>query len=76
MFHSKKGAKMAKGRKSQFEGKKLRRLVKENPFRKGSQAQESWKCLKSGMSYREYMNKGGRTYDLRIGVLRGYIGVE
>lgn len=56
------------GRKSSHAGKKIYKLVKENPRRAGSHGHKNWEIYRDGMTYEEFiMAKGGANhlnYDL------------
>lgn len=52
------------GRPSKFSGKKISKLVKENPRREGSIGHKSFALIQNGMTYEQYIAKGGRRQDL------------
>ena len=75
---SKKGSKKSKGstgRPSAFSGKRITRLVKENPRRKGSAGFKSFSIIKSGMSYEQFLAAGGRRQDLAYDVAHKHVKV-
>jgi hypothetical protein len=59
-----RGAAGGPGRVSAYSGKRIVRLVKENPRRKGTHGYKSWNLLKKGMTYEQYLAAGGRRVDL------------
>ena len=61
---TKKNKKSGATKASAFSGKIIRRLVKENPRRKGTHGHKSWNLLKNGMTYEQYIEAGGRRGDL------------
>ena len=60
---SKKAGKKEKsagpGRTSEFAGKRIFRVSKENPRREGSQGWKSWNVIKKGMTYEDFIKAGG-----------------
>jgi hypothetical protein len=56
---SKSSKKNGAGRVSEFAGKRIIRLQKENPRREGSQGWKSWSVIKKGMTYEEFLKAGG-----------------
>lgn len=70
-----------KGRASFFEGKtvKVSSETTENPRREGSHGYRSMQILldnRDGISYEEFISKGGRRQDLAWDVAHGYAHVE
>lgn len=73
MAKSKKSASKASKKKSipgvsrasSFSGKKLFKLVKENPRRAGTNGYKSWEKLTSGMTWDAAVKAGARAVDLR-----------
>lgn len=47
------------GRTSAFAGKRIIRLVKENPRRAGTRGYKSWRVIKKGMVYEDFLKAGG-----------------
>lgn len=64
------------GRPSAFSGKKIVKLVKENPRREGSVGFKSFSKIKSGMTYEQYLAAGGRRQDLAFDLAQGYIKLK
>ena len=62
-----------RGRVSQFAGKTIHKLVKENPRKPGTNGAKSWDALKSGMSYEKYIEAGGRRQDLDFDLKKKYV---
>jgi hypothetical protein len=60
----KKSAGNHKGRPSVFSGKRIFKLVKENPRRSGSIGHKSFGKITNGMTYEKYIAAGGRRQDL------------
>ena len=56
---SKSSKRNGAGRVSEFAGKTIVRLQKENPRREGSQGWKSWSVIKKGMTYEEFIKAGG-----------------
>ena len=52
-------------RRTPLSGKKIMKLVKDNPRRAGTHGHASFALIKSGMSVDSYLNKGGRMQDLK-----------
>lgn len=87
---SKKAAKPAKakkegeegednrGRVSKYAGKKIHRLVKENPRREGSHGHKSFEVIpaKGGISYEDYIAGGGRSNDLAYDIDKEFAEVK
>lgn len=65
-----------RGRPSEFAGKVITRLVKENPRREGTFGYKSFALIKDGMTYEDYLAKGGRREDLAWDVERKYVAVK
>ena len=65
-----------RGRKSKFAGKRIYKLVKENPCRKGSARAKQFDLVKEGMSFEDYQKAGGNTFNLNDGVERKYFSVR
>jgi hypothetical protein len=63
------------GRPSKFTGKKIAKLVKENPRRKGSAGFKSFELIKNGMTYEAYIAAGGRRTDLDWGIKHKHVKV-
>ena len=62
-------------RPSQFSGRKLTKLAKDNPRQKGTWGWKSWNLIKNGMTYEDYLKAGGRRNDLAWDVARKRIKV-
>ena len=67
--------KTPKASQSQFSGKKITRLVKDNPRRNGTHGFKSFALIKSGMSYEDYLKAGGRRQDLAWDVKHRFVRV-
>lgn len=63
------------GRTSKFSGKRIIKLVKDNPRRKGTEGFKSFAKLKSGMKYEDYIKAGGRLQDLNWDIEHKYVRV-
>lgn len=61
-----------KGAKYAVEGKTIHKLATKNPRREGTHGHASWEALKSGMTYAQYIEAGGRNRDLRWDILFGH----
>jgi hypothetical protein len=55
----KEWTKRAPGQRMNFDGKTIKKLVKENPKMKGSTRWEAFELAKDGMSYDEFVKAGG-----------------
>lgn len=55
----------APGPRSSKAGKKIYKLVKDNPRREGTAGHKSFALIRNGMSYEEYIEAGGRATDLQ-----------
>lgn len=66
----------APGRPSQNAGKKIHKLVKENPRREGTPGHKSFALITSGMSYEKYIELGGRPADLNYCIEKGHVEVK
>lgn len=64
------------GPKSEFVGKKLYKLVKENPRRKGSIGYKSFEVIRNGMKYETFIELKGINKDLRYDVNHGHVEVR
>lgn len=65
-----------RGRASTFSGKRITKLTKENPRRKGTIGFKSFNLIKSGMTYEQYLAAGGRRQDLAWDVDHKYVKVS
>lgn len=72
---SSKKSSARRGRTSAFSGKRIKKLVKDNPRRKGTAGFKSFGLITSGMSYEDYLAKGGRRQDLAWDVDHKYVKV-
>jgi hypothetical protein len=63
------------GRKSKYAGKKITKLTKENPRRPGSAGHKSFALISNGMTYEQYIAKGGRRTDLEWDVKHKHVKV-
>ena len=61
------------GRTSAFSGKTITRLVDKNPRREGTHGFKSFALIKDGMTYDEYIKKGGRRNDLDWDIKHKYV---
>ncbi len=66
----------APGPRSDKAGKKIYKLVKENPRREGSIGWTSFNLIKDGMSYEEYIAAGGRAGDVQWDLDHGFIELK
>ncbi len=64
------------GKRSKFSGKRLFKLVKENPRRKGSCGYTSFNLIRDDMTYEEYRMLGGRSNDLQWDINHGYVAIK
>lgn len=60
----------------EFAGKVLIPLVDENPRREGSAGYDNWKLIKKGMTFEQYVEKGGEVGKLRTEIARGNLKVK
>jgi hypothetical protein len=65
-----------RGRVCAHAGKKLFKVAKENPRRQGTLGYNSFKVIKDGMTYEQYIAKGGRLVDLNWDIEKGYVKVK
>lgn len=70
------GAENKRGRVSQFEGKKIFKLVDGNPRREGTHGYKSYALITSGMLYETFLEKGGRPKDLAWDVEHKFVEVK
>lgn len=72
---SKKAAKRegGPGRTSMYSGKRIVKLVKENPRREDTHGYNSWELLRKGMTYEQYIEAGGRRVDLAWDIMKGNV---
>lgn len=63
------------GRPSKFTGKKITKLVKENPRREGSAGFKSFALIQNGMTYEKYIAAGGRRTDLDWSIKHKHVKV-
>jgi hypothetical protein len=68
-------AKKGAGRSSQFSGKKITKLVKENPRREGTHGLKSFDLIKTGMTYEAFIAAGGRRQDLAYDIAHKFVKV-
>ena len=61
---------------SKFSGKKITKLVKDNPRRKGTHGFKSFSLIKSGMTYEDYLKAGGRRNDLAWDIAHKFVKVS
>lgn len=54
----------------------LRKLTRHNPRRQGTHGHTSFALIRSGMTYEDYVARGGRNRDLAWDVERGYVALE
>lgn len=71
-----KEATAAVGRPSPMAGKKITKIAEGNPYREGSARHESFKLIRNGMSFEKFIEAGGSSFDLKMGVERGFLSVE
>lgn len=66
------------GRKSQFSGKKIYKVSKENPRREGGLAHgwHNWNIYRDGMTYEEFILAHGMANQLRWDLERGFIELK
>lgn len=63
------------GRTSQFAGKKITKIAKENPRREGTHGHKSFGLITSGMTYEKFIEAGGRRVDLEYDIKKGNLKV-
>lgn len=61
------------GPRSKFTGKRIIKLVKENPRRAGTHGHKSFELIEDGMTYEKYKEKGGRNNDLQWDIDHEYV---
>jgi hypothetical protein len=61
-----------KGRRSQYAGMRLTKVVKTNPRREGTSGHASFALIKSGMKYEDFIAAGGVRRDLEWDISKGY----
>lgn len=61
------------GRTSMYSGKRIVKLVKDNPRREDTHGYNSWELLRKGMTYEQYIEAGGRRVDLAWDILKGNV---
>jgi hypothetical protein len=66
----------ARGRKSKFEGKKIYKLVSENPRRKGTHGYKAFDILTNGMTYETYIERGGEPKHLQWDIDHKFVEVK
>ena len=66
----------APGPRSDNAGKKIYRLVKENPRREGSIGHHSFSLIRDGMPYEEYIELGGRAGDIKWDVEHSFVELK
>jgi hypothetical protein len=66
----------ARGRKSKFEGKKIYKLVSENPRRKGTLGYKAFEGITSGMNYETYIRNGGEPKHLQWDIDHKFVEVR
>ncbi len=59
-----------------FAGKRIYKLIANNPRRKGTHGWRSWELIENGMTFEEYKSRGGRSQDLRWDIDRGRCEVK
>ena len=64
------------GRASVYTGKVITKLVDENPRREGTAGHTSFGVIKNGMTYEQYIAKGGRRKDLAWDEAHKYVKVS
>jgi hypothetical protein len=65
-----------RGRISQYAGKKLHKLVSENPRRKGTHGYKAFDLITSGMLYETYIEKGGEPKHLQWDIDHKFVEVK
>lgn len=65
-----------RGRKSGYAGKRIYIKAKENPYRKDSNRFNNFKLIKEGMTYEDYVKKGGDSFNLKFGIGKGHYAVK
>lgn len=69
----------APGRKSKFSGKRIVPSRKDNPRRPGSHGYRSYEIVRKrpkGISFEDYIERGGRTQDLQWDLDHGFVKVQ
>lgn len=64
------------GKRSKFTGKRIYKVVSDNPRRKGTHGYNSFELLKDGMSFEEYKAAGGRNNDLQWDLDKGFVELK
>lgn len=72
---AKKEVSAASGRTSNFAGKKITKVTKDNPRREGTLGHASFALITSGMTYEKFIELGGRNKDLAFDVAKGHLKV-
>lgn len=65
-----------RGRKSKYEGKKIYKLVTENPRRKGTHGYKAFELITSGMLYETYIKNGGEPKHLQWDIDHKFVEVK
>jgi hypothetical protein len=65
-----------RGRISKYAGKKLYKLVKENPRRKGTHGAKAFDLITSGMLYETYIEAGGEPKHLQWDIEHKFVEVK
>jgi hypothetical protein len=68
-----KNAKLIKPRATDIDEYTVRRLIKENPRRKGTKAAKKWDILKKGMTVADFIDKGGKRSTIAKYVRKGWV---
>lgn len=64
------------GRRSKFSGKKIYLLVESNPRREGTEGHQNFELYASGLSYEDYISKGGKANHLTWDIEHNYVEVK
>lgn len=70
------GSEGVRGRKSKYEGKKIYKLVSENPRRKGTHGFKAFEGITSGMLYETYIKNGGEPKHLQWDIDHKFVEVK
>lgn len=61
------------GKRSEYSGKRLYKLVEGNPFREGTHKHTSWLIITEAMTFEDYRRNRGRTEDVRQLIRSGHL---
>lgn len=70
-----KNGETKRGRRSQYDGMVINKLVDKNPRKEGTSGHKSWSLLRSGMKYEDYIAAGGVRRDLEWDAERKWVEI-